>query len=84
MQLALLIGKLGTVATWLWALAGTFGLPVPGAAFGPLVVLSLVVAHGAQLPMFMPRLHGKGSHLKHAAGILVFGVFYYYSVSGEF
>lgn len=74
MQQALMIGKILTALTWAWALAGTLGLDVPQGTFGPLVLLSLVVAHGVQLPMFMPKL--EGNHLHHAAGILCFGVFY--------
>lgn len=83
MQQVLWIGKVGTAATWLWALAGALGLNVPQATFGPLVLLSLVVAHGVQIPMFMPKLQDEGHHLKHAIGLLIFGVFYYYSKHPE-
>lgn len=83
MKPVLNIGKAIVIGVWVWAFAGSFGVPVPMADMGPMVVLGLAAAHAVEIGVFLPKLRDAGgSTMGHVFGLLVFGVFHYQGARG--
>ena len=81
MNAGLAFGKVVTLGVWVWALAGTFGAPVPGAESAMTVAIALAVAHIVEIVVFLPKLKDvEGSTASHAVNLFIFGMFHYRSV----
>jgi uncharacterized protein YhhL (DUF1145 family) len=83
MKLAIALGKVAVLATWLWGLA-SFVSPtaVPAPDIGRMVFLGLLAVHAAEAFAFAKTLLSEagGSLASHVRQILVFGYLHVMSV----